>query len=108
MLDLRRQPLFEELPKSDGSVKGGGKNSGKATKCRDCGGFGHRAAQCFSSVREIEHDEEEETHGDVESVSEGLKHFWSGVSLGSEALQEEEKGEAVDWGRVRVFVEWGN
>ena len=65
-----------ECPKGDGGgVKGGGKNSGKAMKCYNCGGFGHRAAQCPTSVREIEYDEEEEGHGDVESVSEGWDIF---------------------------------
>ena len=44
-------------------------------KCLNCGGFGHRAAQCPTSVREIEYDDEEEGHGDVESVSEGWDIF---------------------------------
>ena len=65
-----------ECPKGDGGgLKGGGKKSGKAMKCYNCGGFGHRAAQCPTSVREIEYDEEEEGHGDVESVSEGWDIF---------------------------------
>ena len=51
------------------------KNSGKAMKCFNCGGFGHRAAQCSTSVREIEYDDELEGHGDVESVSEGWDIF---------------------------------
>ena len=67
-----------ECPKGDGNgAKGGGKNSGKAMKCFNCGGFGHRAAQCPTSVREIEYDDEEEGHGDVESVSEGWDILWS-------------------------------
>ena len=45
------------------------KNSGTATTC--CSGGGHRAAQCSTSARETEYDEEEEDHGDVENVSEG-------------------------------------
>ena len=65
-----------ECPKGDGNgAKGGGKNSGKTMKCFNCGGFGHRAAQCPTSVREIEYDDEEEGHGDVESVSEGWDIF---------------------------------
>ena len=62
-----------ECPKGDGNgAKGGGKNSGKAMKCFNCGGFGHHAAQCPTSVREIEYDDEEEG---VESVSEGWDIF---------------------------------
>ena len=43
-------------------AKGGGKNSGKTMKCFNCGGFGHRAAQCPTSVREIEYDDEGSSH----------------------------------------------
>ena len=97
-LDVWRQPLCEiwkltcpmygscwtcggnhfsrECPKGDGGgIEGGDKNSGKAMKCVNCGGFGHRAAQCPTSVREIEYDEEEEGHGDVENVSGGWDIF---------------------------------
>ena len=44
-------------------------------KWYNCSGFGHRTAQCPTSVREIEYDVEEEGHGDVESVSEGEGTF---------------------------------
>ena len=76
LLDLRRQPLFEGCPKGDGNgAKGGSKNSGKTMKCFDCGRFGDRVAQCSTSVRKIEYDDEEDGHGDVESVSEGWDIF---------------------------------
>ena len=67
-----------EWPKGDGGgggTKGGGKNNGKAIKCFNCGGVGHRAAQCPASVREVEDEEEDGGHGDVESVSEGWDIF---------------------------------
>ena len=72
LLDLRREPLSRECPKGErDGVKGGG----KAMKCYSCSGVGHRAAQCPTSVREIEYDEDEEGHGHVESVSEGWDIF---------------------------------
>ena len=86
-----------ECLESDGSgEKGGGKNSGKAMKCFNCGGFGHRAAQCPTSVREIEYDDEEEEHGDVERCcdAEGLRnsaHFApSALSAPSEGSRDSE------------------
>ena len=51
-----------ECPKGDGGgsgTKGGAKNNGKAIKCFNCGGLGHRAAQCPTSVREIKYEEED-------------------------------------------------
>ena len=90
-----------ECPKGDGGgVKGGGKNSGKAMKCYKCGGFGHRAAQCPTSVREIEYDEEEEGHGDVESVS------WLGGGQAAAAMSSllwVALGRVSDCGRRRVI-----
>ena len=62
-----------DCPKGDGGgggAKGSGKGKGKAIKCFKCGGVGHRAAQCPTSVREVEYEEEEGEQGEVESVSE--------------------------------------
>ena len=57
-------------------MKGGGKHNLRATTCFNCGGVGHRAAQRPTSVREVEHEEEEDGgHGDVVSVSEGWDIF---------------------------------
>ena len=52
-----------------GDAKGGGKGLGKNIKCFNCGGVGHRAAQCPTSVREVDQEYEEE-EGEVASVSE--------------------------------------
>ena len=60
-----------DCPKGDvgvGGAKGGSKGKGKAIKCFNCGGVGHRAAQCPSAVREVEYDEEENEQGEVENV----------------------------------------
>ena len=46
-----------ECPTGDGGrggMKGGGKDHGKAITCFNFGGVGHRAAQCPTSVREVE------------------------------------------------------
>ena len=67
-----------ECPKGDGGgggMKGGGKNNWKAIKCFDCRGVVHRAAHCPTSVPEVEYEEEDGGHGDVESVSEGWDIF---------------------------------
>ena len=47
--------LARECPK--GAGKGG---KGKGVTCFNCGGWGHRAAQCPSSVAAVEHEEGEE------------------------------------------------
>ena len=52
-------------------MKSGGEDNLRVTTCFNCGRVGHRAAQRPTSVWEVEYEEVDGGHGDVESVSEG-------------------------------------
>ena len=58
-----------DCPKGEGA-KGGGKGKGKSIQCYNCGGVGHRAAQCPTQVREVDQDEGCED-SELADVSEG-------------------------------------
>ena len=45
-----------------------GKGKGKGGPCWTCGGFGHRAAQCPTMVRAVEHEEEEDDEKEIDNV----------------------------------------
>ena len=54
--------------------KGGGKgDKGKHITCYNCGGQGHRAAQCPTVIRAVEHEDVEYDHDETESKIDNVR-----------------------------------
>ena len=54
--------------------KGGGKGGkGKGVTCYTCGGQGHRAAQCPTAIRAVEHEEAYEDHEDGDGKIDNVR-----------------------------------